>query len=105
MAVKTTYHWTSLEYSQPFWYKYDTWEPVAEATITINIEILDRPNCDTKNLSGIYKRLTIPIEKGTSAKHQIIQAIKDFGEGEGIDIKYDFIKNWEKKERDAFWAF
>lgn len=105
MAVRTTYHWTGLDYAHPGWHKYDTWGPIAEAIITINIEILDRPNCETKNLRGVYKRLSIPIEKGADPKHQIIQAIKKFGEEEDIQIKYDFVKKWKEKNPDDLWSF
>lgn len=105
MAVRTTFHWTHLDYANPGWHKYDTWGPVAEVVIMTKIEILDRPNCDTKNLQGIYKRLSVPIEKGTDPKHQIIQAIKKFGEEEGIQIKYDFVKKWKEKNPDDLWSF
>lgn len=101
MAVRTTFHWTHLDYIQP-WYgeANETWGPVAEAVIQICVEILDRPNCFTKELMGVYKRLKIPIVKGMDPKSQIIKAIKDFGQQEDIQIKFDFIKNWEKKKEN-----
>lgn len=105
MAVRTTYHWTGLDYAHPGWHKYDTWGPIAEVVITTNIEILDHPNCETKNLRGVYKRLSIPIEKGADPKYQIIQAIKKFGEEEDIQIKYDFVKKWKEKNPDDLWSF
>lgn len=103
MDTNITYHWTNLDYANPVWYNYNTWGPVAEALITVRVEILNCPNCRDKTLSGVYKRLSIPIEKGTDPKHQIIQAIKKFGEEEDIKIKFDFIKKWEEKNPDLAW--
>ena len=105
MAVCTTYHWTSLDYAHPGWHKHDTWGPVAEAIITTRVKILDHPNCDNKELQGIYKRLIIPIGKGADPKHQIIQAVKKFGEEENIQIKFDFIKKWQEKDPNDLWVF